>query len=378
MKILILSILIAALLFVFTGCSDDRGVPIPDNVIAGITVDSVLPNSSCAANDSCYYRVFAHFVEPDQGTYFYRLRLNYDVLKFTGEPFYRSNPNTDGMLVTCTLTVPYYSELAAQSYFFTIYKFGSLDDAYRMQNHVSPTRSDSTVFVYNFSSGCKSKTCTNENLEHARWYSRGLKIEDDITGVQAEIETWLTAKMCGRNSTCTTHTASNVHINVGDTTTGYWAQTGIISYRPSSQTNTRHEMFLEVLGSGGRQYQWFNAPADGDLVHYRLELNSVAGTWNLYVDQHPDVADYVTDAGWVDRSGNYVSFAAEISHFETDMMGLESDPCEISDCQYKVGSSYGYIQLGSSNIGTSDISEWGVSLGSLGNEVRFWDKRPQP
>ena len=377
MRLLSFSAIITTAFLTLAGCGDDQ-VSTPVNVIAGITVDSVLPSSSCSEEDTCYYRVFAHFVEPDRGTHFYRLRLEYEAFKFTGEPFYRSNSSDTGLLVSYTLTVPYYSQLPAQSYFFTIYKFTSLEDAYRMQNYASPTTSTDTVLVYTFSNDCEVNACSNQNLEHARWYARGIKTEDGIIGVQAEIETWLTARMCGQSTPCTTHSVSNVHINVGDTASGYWAQTGIISYRPSGSSYRMHEMFFEVMGVGGRQYRWFTAPNDGDSVHYRLELRPDSGAWYLYIDRHPDHASVLENQGWINVSGNYVSFAAEISHYETDMMGLEGDPCRITDCQYKVGSGYGYVQLDSSNIRTSDISEWGISLGSLGNELLFWDKKPVP
>lgn len=209
-----------------------------------------------------------------------------------------------------------------------------------------------------------------------RLYAYAQKSIANLTGGKAKIKTrW--GKLCCEDIPCNDVAKKNAYVNISRG--GNWAQTGYRRYRNAGSTTPSNMRYTEMNGATyKRKDKPEDAPAEGTVHEYRIELDPSTGTWDYYYDGDPFPSSFQDDA-WKDSSGSVINWPGEILNKEDDMPGTSGDKCSFTECQYRVDGSTSFVDAGirDSNLHNDDSSEFGIDRTS-GTAFNIWDKKPNP
>ncbi len=219
------------------------------------------------------------------------------------------------------------------------------------------------------------KVCT---CTAGRKYAYAYKSVAKLTGAKAKIKTRY-GKLCCEDLGCTDGAYNVIFISVAADSGGshWWAQAGYGRERTAGSAAIKKYRYAEMQGSTYKvKYDAPNAPAEGSVHAYQIELEKSTGTWTYSFDG--SAWQTFADNGWKGTPGDTAKCVSEIFNTEDDMAGTAADKCSFTEWQHRIeGKGYKDAGLTSSDIVNNDTSEWGAEQVSS-TAFNLWDKKPLP
>ena len=156
-----------------------------------------------------------------------------------------------------------------------------------------------------------------------------------------------------------------------------WAQTGYTWNRVSGSTTVNLNTYAETkYGPGPLDRDLHKGDSPGSGVHeYRCRLiSSLFGTWEFEFDGL--VWYYFTHDAWKGQTGTHYQYTAEIFNKEDQMVGVQAQKCDFTQCQYATNwGSFQDADITADSTHTDDPNEWGIERTSP-TSFNVWDKKP--
>ncbi len=364
------------------GCDKEETRPeVPVEGMADVVV--TMTPSGCSQNDHCQYEVDVSWTDFAQGLRCYQVLFSGADMDYATDVIENAGPDANGTREV-SFHIPYYSNLAGDSYEVNVYKLPSCEAAFKQR--LAAATSEVFLTTENFDTDCYSKSCTNPDPAK-RWYAQGVEFAADVDGAVCEITFWDDAQLCGCSSSEPSSSAS-VSVIAFDGQTRLWVQAGFAVKRLDPWTVSALAYFEYGAHVDGLLllHEWTEVildtpPTSGESHEFMVEFNTLNGYVSLHVDDIQEVDDYAHD--FLGVAGDHSIYQCEINYIESDMMGLSSDQdyCKLNNCALRVnrGNYYPANFDFPENYGTSDSTEWGLSRhlnGSNWNSIWIWDMNP--
>ncbi len=352
-------------------------------------------------NLQCNAEIHSALVSGDAGDsgFIWLGLLEGDSLLAHGEPIYVSGPYED---VVVDLQVGYWSDIAPNEYELQVFESGTVGDVGLPERRVRASLAG-VASVGSYEPEEDHSCCTAVDKYPNRKYCRFLREYESavVTGISARIEARY-GKPCGYPD------SSNVSMAVvwcgaaklfhnGQRWNTLWAQTGVGWQRnPPGRGNTDiwEHMYTETIGNNGYWKQLFfhnwqsgetgepEPPLNGEARDYKAWLDKSSGEWRFAVGGFGLLSGPGPDSVWLEAA-THAKWASEIIHYEDDMPGTVSNPCNLWDLAVELdGTGSGYSQVLDSyeegdTVYSDDPSLWGIER-TTASAIGIWDIYPNP
>lgn len=214
-----------------------------------------------------------------------------------------------------------------------------------------------------------------------------------ITGISAVIET-RNVTLC-QEGTAGVEKSSNAFVSVTDpvnlanTDTWYWAQTGYVRFQNANQATVNRGVFAELKVPTQLQNDWQidlhpgspMEPTNGFHFYEGKKTTAADGKWyytyNPLPPPNPPPAHWKTfdHPAWVGHTGTYAKWGGEIRNKEDQMVGIAGSECVFKECkaasQYNV---FGLVSITDAELFSSDDKLWGKRKRPAPGEFEIWDR----
>jgi hypothetical protein len=204
-----------------------------------------------------------------------------------------------------------------------------------------------------------------------RNYSMAQLPVSNLIGIAATISTHYN-RLCGELEESTDIASESVWVSLGSSDDSKWGQAGYIKYRNGSAT-IYTARYAEIRGNGYNIYvDTANAHADGSSHSFQVDLDTSTGIFTYFEDGS---SFHTFHDGYWTVDGALAVWAGEIYNLEDKMAGTTSNPCTITNCQYRAaGGSYQNAGLTSGNVSATDATRCAAQFVS-GTSFDIWDLR---
>jgi hypothetical protein len=176
---------------------------------------------------------------------------------------------------------------------------------------------------------------------------------------------------------------SAAFINVSNSSTGDWAETGFAKGNsPWANINDLHwGVFFEVsCGPNLATDYWFRfgaSPPGAGAHDYHILLDPAAGKWTATYGGNTWVGSDFTHSDWTNELGTAVHYEGEVTDQEHDMPGTAASHCVFSNCKYRVQGQAQDQAAGlvAANLFSTDRTEWDYQYNN-GTGFEIWDVNP--
>jgi hypothetical protein len=374
---------IVAILSIGLSCGEDdepASGEISNVEIVNVTIDT------CSDIGPSLVTLTIHFVDSMEGRNQYWVKVwdPYWVgqISYRGETEYRSYhiPGPDSL----HFKIPYYSNLPASYHHVELFRAPSADligNEYAAESHALASNDVDIPRFLDWRS-YYTDCCTKAKY---RYYAQVQKNVPYCEAAATSILTRTGNLCCEGCSSPGDHSAVSVAVgNQTAFTSKIFAEMGYVNYR-SPSGNIRYGAFLGLQNSTDSFVAYIAdvpgyMPNENTEHSYRLELDVSSGEWsgfydNRYIDCQPPPL-------WTPNvPGDYVSWAGEVTSYETDMAGIESAPCYMKECRYHDGLGWKWIDHDSDQtlwVNSDDDSQWMIEkVFSDLDAFKLWDVVPQ-
>jgi hypothetical protein len=387
-KLCIILMAATPLMIVMAGCSGQ--VDIPVGGIDSVRVDNVVENY-CNSFDPCSYTYWISFQDPEQGDHYYWAELASRTDTAKGKTVEMYNNGWDWHSINVTA---YYFEVTPYEYYYVnVYRTNSpLYGGIVAKRTSAGMLLGSPMQMGPFATDCGTRCCTYD-------YAWALIAKlspggSDLDAARCSVYTRYGSKLCGVTplDTGRCHGAITLDIDHDTTFTDYygdrqynvWATIEYSKLRFSyGETGDTTSFRCRITEMQGYYYDWLfdiygTFPQIGSVHEYRIELNQQNGKWFYWYDNvcfDTSIADPV----WQTTLGSAVRWGGEVLGLESDMPGTFSNPCRITECQYRpAGGDYHDANFNLSRGWLkTDTTEWMVKMVD-DVSVDVWDVNPLP
>jgi hypothetical protein len=352
----------------FSGCGADDEPTVGG--ITNVTFTGPVTRSCDGASGNCYFDLNVSFDDTLQGNNYYRLEAYNRDRSWSAQAVMKRN---EGNTIQITFSIPYFANLATDAYTANVYRFASKEDAELLENRTGAGSSDNSFFIDSYGGDCGQKCCTP-----GFYYAGVTRYTQGIT----EVEAWITHRQgnfCCLCNDAETHYNAYVALVYDTFYTGteqMAAESGYIAVaNPDPTTPLYQGWYGAVTSQFGDQivyYLDYLPPADQN-SKFGVEINPDTSFTFYYNDIPRITKEHYPE--WSRLEGDFAYWTGEVSAWETDMPGTDTDTgkCVFSGCKYFDGIGWHALDLSSDSARarTSDPAEWKIEYAPTVFSDRF-------